>query len=140
MKTFRVLILEDDLLTLSRLLEGFHLLEEKLLAANSKVELGITVLSEYTQVEEWLNKKVKNEFDLILLDRDDKIGGSFHCLDFRIYPPEKIIGISSIPPYNEKLEQKGVTRIVYKDFENLEKFVKDVIKEVEISINEFPND
>lgn len=127
-KKVRVLILEDDLETLSRLLQSLHMLQRRF----DSIDIALTVLSEYTQVENYLNKADKNIFDIILLDRDCKAGGSFHCLDFSKYQISKIIGISSMPPYNEQLKQVGVKRIVHKDYQALDKF----IQEVEVHIGE----
>ncbi|KKQ79741.1 MAG: Lon protease [Candidatus Daviesbacteria bacterium GW2011_GWA1_38_7] len=39
------------------------------------------MLSEYTQVEDYINKSKEFKFDIVLLDRDCKAGGSFHVLD-----------------------------------------------------------
>lgn len=122
MKTTRVLILEDDLETLSKLLECLNSLEREY----SGEDIAVTVLAEYTQVQDYLNKAKENIFDIILLDRDCKAGGSFHILDFSKYPVERIIGISSTPPYNTELEEKGVVRIVHKDYQNLDKFINEV--------------
>jgi hypothetical protein len=122
MKIIRVLILEDDLETLSKLTESLVTLQKRF----ENLDLALTILAEYTQVAEYLNKADKNIFDLILLDRDCKACGSFHCLDLSKYPVEKIIGISSVPPYNEELRQRGVTRIVHKDYQALGVFVENV--------------
>ncbi|MBT6756563.1 hypothetical protein HN747_04085, partial [archaeon] len=56
MKTIRILILEDDLLTLATLLKKIHLLEEELCDSQNSRDIAVTVLSEYMQVEEYLNK------------------------------------------------------------------------------------
>lgn len=120
MKTIRVLILEDDLEAVCRLVGCLNTLEKEF-----NIQIAITVLSEYIQAEK-LNTEKENIFDIILLDRDTFDGGSFHVIDFNKYQPEKIIGISSIPPYNEELRQKGVKRLVWKDFQHLDKFVEEV--------------
>ena len=117
MKTWRILILEDDLETLSYLLKELYLLEEK-----SNQEIAITTFSEYWQVEDYLNTNPKEKFDIILLDRDCKAGGSFHTLDFKKFKDSQIIAISSVPKYNQELTDKGIKRIVHKDYQNLEAF------------------
>lgn len=122
MKLVRVLILEDDLETLSKLTESFVVLQKRF----ENLDLALTILAEYTQVGEYLNKAEENIFDIILLDRDCKACGSFHCLDFNKYSVEKIIAISSVPTYNEELRQRGVTRIVHKDYQALDEFVRGV--------------
>lgn len=126
MKTYRVLILEDDLLTLSKLMEGLQRLED-----SKGIEIAVTVLSEYTQVEEYANKAAQITWDIVLLDRDCKAGGSFHALDITKIGKEKVIGISSMPDYNEQIRQLGVTRIVHKDYRQLDTFVNGVIQQIE---------
>lgn len=128
MKTVRILILEDDLETLSVLLSKFNSLEKKLSWGSN--DIAVTVLSEYTQVEEYINN-TKMPFDIILLDRDCKAGGSFHTLNFDKFDVDKIISISSVPEYNENAKLKGVTRIVYKDYKDLENFANKVIDEIQ---------
>ena len=117
----RILILEDHLPTVEKLLHMLLPIEEEL--EYKGVQLAVTILSEYTQVEEYINKS-EMTFDLILLDRDCKAGGSFHILDFQKFDPEKIIAISSVPAYNEQARQKGVIQNVHKDYGDLEEFVR----------------
>lgn len=130
MKTVRILILEDDLETLSLLLKKLHLLEEKLANSEKPNDFSIVILSEYTQVEEFINKSKNLDFDVILLDRDCKAGGSFHVLDTKRFHADKIISISSVPEYNEEAKQRGITRAVWKDYKNLEDFAESVIQEI----------
>jgi hypothetical protein len=129
MNTFRVLILEDDLRTLSFLLNRIGQLEEKL----KKGDIAVTVLSEYTQVEEYINN-TKMDFDIILLDRDCKSCGSFHVLDFEKFGVDKIISISAIPEWNEEAKKRGVKRIILKDHENIESFADKVAEEIKSMI------
>ena len=137
METIRILILEDDLETLSLLLKKLHLLEEKLANSASPKDFSLITLSEYTQVEELINKSNNLEFDVILLDRDCKAGGSFHVLDIERFGANKVISISSIPNYNEEAKSRGITRVVWKDYQNLEGFAESVIEEIKnlLSIN-----
>ena len=130
MRTIRVLILEDDLETLSLLLKKLYLLEEKSADSGSPVEFSTVTLSEYTQVEELINKSRDLDFDIILLDRDCKARGSFHILDVERFGPDKIISISSVPEYNEDARKRGIKRIVWKDYRNLESFSNQVIEEI----------
>ena len=130
MRTIRVLILEDDLETLSLLLKKLYLLEEKSADSGSPVEFSTVTLSEYTQVEELINKSRDLDFNIILLDRDCKAGGSFHVLDVKRFGPDKIISISSVPEYNEDARKRGIKRIVWKDYRNLESFSNQVIEEI----------
>lgn len=126
MKTYRILVLEDDLATLSKLMEGLQRLEDA-----KGIEIAVTVLSEYTQVEEYANRTEQMTWDIVLLDRDCKAGGSFHTLDIAKIGNEKVIGISSMPDYNEQIHQLGVTRIVHKDYGQLDTFVNGVMKQIE---------
>ena len=130
MKMIRVLILEDDLLTLSKLLEKFTVLENEFMKKYG-ADISVVVLSEYTQVEKYINSDINPEFDLVLLDRDCKAGGSFHTLDFDKFGVEKIIAISSVPEYNTQAANLGVTRIVHKNYEELDSFTERVIVEMQ---------
>lgn len=126
MYTFRVLILEDDLQTVSLLVDRIRRLEEKL----KNIDIAVTVLSEYTQVEEYINK-TQMDFDAILLDRDCKSCGSFHVLDFEKFGTEKIISISAIPEWNEEARQRGVNKIILKDLDHLEDFADKAAEAIE---------
>ena len=125
MKTTRRLILEDDLETLSVLLKKLQQLEEE----TSSV-ISVATLSEYTHVEEFINNKNELGFDIVLLDRDCKAGGSFQVLDIEKYGPEKMISISSMPGYNEDAQERGIERIVWKDYQNLEDFSEKVLEHI----------
>jgi len=129
MKTIRILILEDDLKTLAVLLDKISKLEDDLISKNCG-DIAVTVLSEYTQVEEYINKLEKPDFDIILLDRDCKAGGSFHVLNLDKFNKDKIVSISSVPEYNEAAKNMGIGKIVWKDYDNLEKFADKVISEI----------
>lgn len=129
MKTTRILILEDDLKTLSVIMDSLFELEEELI---DKTDFAVTAFSEYTQVENYLNKIEKTNFDIILLDRDCKMCGSFHILDFEQFGKNKIISISSTPQWNEEAKATGIDRIVPKDYSNLKDFGKKLIEEIKI--------
>lgn len=94
-------------------------------------KISVTIFSEYWQVEEHLNTETKEKFDFILLDRDCKLGGSFHILDLSRFPSSIIIGISSVPNYNQELRNKGVKLIVDKDYNKLDEFANKVIQTIE---------
>lgn len=122
LRTIRLLILEDDLRTLSSILEVLANVEDRLVRGNSPRDLSITVISEYTQVERYINSSVPEGIDVILLDRDCKMGGSFHVLDVKKFGPDKVIAMSTVPDYNARLKQLGVTRIIDKTYEDLDTF------------------
>jgi CheY-like chemotaxis protein len=118
---FRILLLEDDLATLSKLVEQLQVLEDQL-----NKQISVTVMSEYWQVEDYLNISTKEKFDLILLDRDCKAGGSFHVLDLAKFQEATIIGISSVPEYNQQLKERGIELVITKDYQDLGPFLAEV--------------
>jgi hypothetical protein len=122
----KLLILEDDLKTLSKLLKRLSVLEE-----DKEYDFCTIIMSDYTQVEQYINGNPKAEFDVILLDRDCKLGGSFHVLDIERFGAEKIIAISTVPEYNEQARQRGVKRAVLKDYQHLDEFADRVVNEIE---------
>jgi len=134
MKTVRVLVLEDDLETLSVIMNVLKDLEDKLLKSDERRDVAVTVFSEYTQAEDYLNKLEESKFDVVLLDRDCKLGGSFHVLNLDKFGKDKIIGISSVPEYNEILQRSGVLRTITKEYSNLELFAKRLVDVIQITL------
>lgn len=123
-----VLILEDNLYAVSALLNQLGNLEQELMSESR--DLTVVTFPSTLYVEGEVNGHNANDFDIIILDRDDKQGGSFHALDIEKFGPQKVIGISTIPEWNELLKKRGVTRIVRKDFLDLEKWAKEVVRHV----------
>lgn len=121
-----ILILEDDLRTLSIILEKLDKVEQ-----DQPYEFQTIILTNYQQVEKLINSDKEASFDIILLDRDCKLGGSFHTLDIERFGVDKVISISSVPEANEAAKQRGVKRSVLKDFQKLDQFADEVVKEVE---------
>lgn len=128
-----ILILEDNLKILSKLLDKLATLEQ-----DQPYELSIIVITNEQQVVDYLNNNPKASFDIALLDRDAKLGDNFHKLDIERFGPEKIIGISSVPEYNEDLRRRGVNKVITKDLANLEKFTEEVIRTLTPMIRELP--
>lgn len=122
----RILILEDNLLVLSKLLARLELLEQA-----QPYSLSLVVLTDYQQVEDFINSNPRAYFDIILLDRDCKLSGSFHSLDIERFGANKVISTSTVPEYNEEAKRRGVKRVVSKDLKDLDKFAARVVKEVE---------
>lgn len=118
--------MEDDLLTVSKLLKRLALLE-----IDQPFSLSTIVLSNYQQVEEFINLKSHLDVDIVLLDRDCKLTGSFHVYDIEKFGADNIISISSVPDYNEEAEKRGVRKTILKDYRYLDKFADEVVKEVE---------
>lgn len=129
MKTKRLLILEDDVETVSELLFETALLEDKL-----NMFIDVTVYANSLDVKHIVNKQSANTFDVILLDRDCGVGGSFHVLDIEKFGPDRIVSISSIPEWNEEAEKRGVRDIVLKDFDKLPEFAKKVSEFMETKL------
>jgi len=125
--TIRILILEDDLETLSVLMKNLYILENNL----PNIPLPVTVFSEYTQVEDYLNKTDNIYFDIILLDRDCKLGGSFHVLEFNKFGVNKIISISTVLQWNNEAVERGVKKVLSKDHDNIEEWGKEIVKLIE---------
>ena len=121
-----ILILEDDLITVSKLLKRLADLE-----ADQPFSLSTIVLSNYQQVEEFINSREKLNVDIVLLDRDCKLGGSFHVYGMEKFGADNIIAISSVPEYNQDLIARGVKKAILKDYRYLDKFADEVIKEIE---------
>jgi len=128
MKTKRILILEDDLKTLSVVTSGLFDLEESLF--DKRINFAVTVFSEYSSVENYLNQIEEPNFDIVLLDRDCKLGGSFHAINVQKFGADKFITISTQPEYNEAAKKMGVTRSVRKDYKRLDDFRSLLIKEI----------
>lgn len=72
MKNIKILILEDDLETVEKIFSVLRKIEEE-----KEVAFGATVIPDYIQVEEFINKNPQIGFEILLLDRDCFLGGSF---------------------------------------------------------------
>lgn len=130
-----ILILEDNLKVLSKLLEGLYVLE-----GDQPYELSVIILTNSQQVEDYINSNPKAEFDIALLDYDDKLGKSFHTLQIEKFGVDKIIGISSVPKWNDAAIERGVTKVILKDYTDLEGFSNKVVHILSEMIKELPND
>ncbi len=126
MNTYKILILEDDFEAVSKIMAELYNLEGHF----APIDFDVTVLSTDEAVQKLVNPQVPNAYDVILLDRDCKLGGSFHILDMEKFGVHKIISISSTPKWNEEAKARGVTRIVPKSFSDLEGFAKNVTREI----------
>ena len=121
-----ILILEDNLQVLSKLLDKLFVLEQ-----DQPYDFSVMVLTNSDQVETYINNNPKADFDIILLDRDCKLNKSFHILDVERFGVDKVISISSVPEYNQEMKGKGVRHVVLKDLSALDTFTSNVVKEVE---------
>jgi hypothetical protein len=125
MHKLKVLVLEDDVRTLRFILA---VLDE--LGDEHKLDIAATILPDYIQVEQFINKNPHIKFDLLLLDRDCYLGGSFHVVDLHLFDINKIISISSVFEYNQEAVKLGVKRVVFKSYEDLPDFKDRLKKEV----------
>lgn len=128
-----ILILEDDLLTLSKILERLATIEQ-----DQPYEFLVITLTNYQQVEQFINKNSSIHIDMILLDRNCKLAGSFHVLELERLGPEKVIAISSVPKYNDEVKKRGVRLVVLKDYRNLDAFADRLAEEVEELLKRLP--
>ena len=116
-KNIKILILEDDLETVVRMLNVLREIEDE-----KDVYFGFTVLSTHREVENYINKNKAEDYDILLLDRDDYAGGSYHVIDLSLFNIDNAVTISSVPEYNKHAEEKGIKRVVYKDYRKLKSF------------------
>ncbi|MBI2334253.1 hypothetical protein HYU96_00435 [Candidatus Daviesbacteria bacterium] len=121
-----ILILEDHLLTLSKILERLYKLE-----GDQPDELSVIVLTNGQQVQDYINNNPRAHFDIVLIDYDDKLGRTFHILELERFGVDKIISISSVPKWNEEARKRGVKRVILKDYAHLDEFADKVVKEIE---------
>jgi hypothetical protein len=126
METYKILILEDDFEAVSKIMAELYKLEGHF----APYDFDVTVLSSSDSVEKLINPQNKEAYDVIILDRDCKIGKSFHILNIEKFGQEKIISISSTPTWNEEAMDRGVTKIVPKSFSDLEGFAQDLMVEI----------
>lgn len=126
MKELRILVLEDDL-------EALEFILGVLKEVSSEIDklIGVTVLPDYIQTEEFVNKHPEIKYDILLLDRDCFLGGSFHIIDLEYFDIDKVISISSVPEWNRKAKEMGIKRVVYKDYHDLEYFSESLKKEIQ---------
>lgn len=118
-----ILILEDNLKVLARILDRLFELEQ-----DQEYDLSVIVLTNHQQVEDYVNNNPKAQFDIILLDRDCKLNNSFHVLNIERFGADKIIAISSVPEYNKETQRRGVKRVVLKDLQFIDEFANKVVK------------
>ena len=135
MKDVKILVLEDDLETIENILSVLRKIEEE-----KEVAFSVTVIPDYIQVEELINKNPQVKFDILLLDRDCFLGGSFHNVNLKSFDISKVISISSVPAYNDHAKAMGVTRMVPKDYADLNTFANNLEKELRLVLQNFASD
>jgi hypothetical protein len=120
----KVLVLEDDLETVEKIFSALRQI------ANNNLDFEVTVIPDYIQVEELINKNPQIKFDILLLDRDCFLGGSFHIVNLKYFDLNKVISISSVPDYNRDAVRLGITRVVDKEYSDLDEFQERLKKEL----------
>jgi len=118
--------------TLAVIMDELFRLEESLI--DGQIDFAVTTFSEYNQVQDYLNQIQEPNFDIILLDRDCKLGGSFHVINIKKFGADKFIAISTQPEYNETAIKMGVQRVVRKDYKHLEEFASNLSEEIKTMI------
>ena len=124
--TKTILILEDNLKVVSKILDYLYELEQ-----DQPYDFLLIVLTTYQQVEDYVNKNPKAKFDIILLDGDCKLNQSFHILDLERFGANKVVAISSVSEYNELAKKRGVKKVIEKDLADIDGFAQKVVKEIE---------
>jgi len=71
------------------------------------------------------------QFDAVLLDRNDRDGASFHDLPFESLGLDKVISISSVPRHNAAALRRGAAAAVDKEYEDISAFAAAVQNELE---------
>ena len=130
LKNIKILVLEDDLETVEKIYTVLRKIED-----DGNMAFGVTVIPDYIQVEELINKNPHLKFDVLLLDRDCFLGGSFHNVNLKNFDIDKVISISSVPAYNDQAKALGVKRTVSKDYSDLNVFAVNFEKELKLIIN-----
>lgn len=51
---------------------------------------------------------------------------------------EKVISISSVPEYNDQAQKRGVTKVILKDYQFLDDFADQVVKQIEDIVRKMP--
>lgn len=125
-KLYSLLLLEDDLEVAGKLLLALHRIEPHL----APYDLDVTHLSTSTSVEELVNGFPERSYDVVLMDRDCKMNGSFHVLDVSRVCPQSIISISSTPMWNQMASENGISHIVPKSFNDLDGFASTAANKV----------
>ncbi len=114
--TKTVLILEDN----PRVLTRIAMVLERLSGSLGIVFRPVSFPT-YREAQDYLDMHGRS-FDLILLDRNDRDGQSYHELGLEREGAGKIISISSVPERNEEAKRRGIRKSVLKDYADLEGF------------------
>ncbi|GAB4218684.1 MAG: hypothetical protein Fur009_0780 [Candidatus Microgenomates bacterium] len=128
----KILVLEDNLKVVAKIIELLDKLESE-----KDYIFEVVVLSSSKLAKDFLLKNKNNNFskinfDVVILDRDCNLYGSFHeLLDKKLFDNNRVISISTVDEYNNQARKKGVKKIVKKDLKDLDKFAEKLTKEIE---------
>lgn len=128
----KILILEDNLKVVAKIIELLDKLETE-----KDYIFEVVVLSSSKLAKDFLLKNKddnfsKTNFDIVILDRDCNLYGSFHeLLDKKLFDNNRVISISTVDEYSNQARKKGVKKAVKKDLKDLDKFAKNLTKEIE---------
>ena len=125
-RLFHLLILEDDLEVAGKLLLALHRVEPHL----APYDLDVTHLCTSEAVQALVNDHPERIYDVALMDRDCKLGQSFHTLTHQRVRHENIISISSTPMWNLQAQQDGIKFVEPKSFSDLDAFAVRVANKV----------
>ena len=112
-----ILILEDNPLVIAQIVFLLQKIETEY-----PVEFIPTSFPTLKETQAFLQKNTQ-QFDIILLDRNDKIGESYHDLPLESLGLDSIISISSVQTRNEEAKKRGISKSILKDYEHLETFL-----------------
>lgn len=133
---FRILILEDDLTFLVSIYSVLLKLEKAIQETVADFYIAPVNFSEVSNSEKFIREHA-GEFHLILLDRDSADEKDFHVIEITRATVLKVIAISTVEEFNNKLKKRGVTRIIKKDYSDVKSFETSLYKEAEQSIVSF---
>lgn len=124
-KSCQILVLEDDISSLGHIFQVLENVEQK-----TGAMIAVTILPDYKKTETYINNNPEIKYDILLLDRDCFMGGSFHAVDLSLFDLDKVISISSVPEYNTQAQSKGVSHAIWKDYQNLDLFSQALEKKL----------
>lgn len=125
----RTLILEDDLVTLAEIMVELFGMKRDLIGGKH-IDFMVTVFSGYEQSQDYLNKISEPDFDIILLDRECKLGGYFNNLNINKFGADRIIEISSQPEHYKTATEMHHQRSIRNDYNHHPTFATQLVTEI----------
>ena len=125
MKTKSILVLEDNADVIAHIRTMLVGLEH-----TAGLRFRAVEFAHVYEAEAYLEIHHDDIFDVILLDKTDAAGESYHRLDLKRLGMEKIISISSVARSNAEARTLGVTRVIQKDYAGLDAFAAQLSEEI----------